>query len=352
MVRKFMLKQYFLNQTKRTKQITSVLVVLIVAGVGTYLLVGSHAATPYASITADQGTLANGATKQTCAGASNGNCVVFGGSSGPAQAILGFNGTYGYSTNVSNTILNAVSGNYPFGWERSDFNYTDTGQTTATYFTENHDFTAATNAGHVLGLLDTQTMPVDSTPIGYTGSPGSSPCSVWGTTMTKGTGTVTCSEDYPDWAVSVMKAYPNVKLWEILNEPSDGGKKGPTSAWAYGGVYLATYNAVQSAIKSGKLTGPEKLIFMDTGDWYNGTNWSSDAGGGGYLHDALCANGGTPTTSTSNCPNSDSTNYTSSLAYALENNAISLLPYGGLAAQQDYCNSSGAEDASSPYAID
>ena len=38
-----MLKQYFSNQTKRTKQITSVLVVLIVAGIGTCLLYTSTA---------------------------------------------------------------------------------------------------------------------------------------------------------------------------------------------------------------------------------------------------------------------------------------------------------------------
>jgi len=73
-----MLKQYFSNQTKRTKQITVVLVVVIVAGIGTYLLVGSHAATPYASITADSGTLGGGATSQSCSGASDGNCVQFG----------------------------------------------------------------------------------------------------------------------------------------------------------------------------------------------------------------------------------------------------------------------------------
>jgi hypothetical protein len=73
--------QYFSNQTKRSQQLTAVLVVLIVAGIGTYLLLGSHAATPYASITADSGTLTSGATKQTCAGSSNGSCVVFGGGS-------------------------------------------------------------------------------------------------------------------------------------------------------------------------------------------------------------------------------------------------------------------------------
>src|SRR6478672_2554233 len=95
-----MLKQYFSNQTKRTKQITAyigqmpqkfyqkrmpkvplVIMAVIVGATGIYLLTSSHAATPYISINADTGTLANGATKQACNGASNGNCVVFGGAS-------------------------------------------------------------------------------------------------------------------------------------------------------------------------------------------------------------------------------------------------------------------------------
>lgn len=75
-----MLKQYFSSQTKRTKQITIVLVVLLVAGIGTYLLISSHAATPYASTTANNGTVTGTATKQSCSGASSGNCVVFGAS--------------------------------------------------------------------------------------------------------------------------------------------------------------------------------------------------------------------------------------------------------------------------------
>src|ERR1022692_2451668 len=78
-----MLKQYFSNKSKNFQRITAALVVLIVAGIGTYLIIFSHAATPYASITADKGTLANGATSQPCTGASDGSCVVFGsGSSG------------------------------------------------------------------------------------------------------------------------------------------------------------------------------------------------------------------------------------------------------------------------------
>ena len=72
-----MLKRYLSKQTKNTQRISLVLVVLIVAGIGTYLLLNSHAATPYASITAASGTLTSGATQQTCAGASGGNCVVF-----------------------------------------------------------------------------------------------------------------------------------------------------------------------------------------------------------------------------------------------------------------------------------
>ena len=64
------------------KQIGVLLVVTGVAVIGAYLIVGSHAAGPYASITADSGTPAAGAVKQTCAGAADGNCVAFKGSGG------------------------------------------------------------------------------------------------------------------------------------------------------------------------------------------------------------------------------------------------------------------------------
>lgn len=58
-----------------TKRIAAV---LIVAAVGTYFLTGSHAASPYVSITASNGSVSNGAqSTPDCAGASNGNCVVF-----------------------------------------------------------------------------------------------------------------------------------------------------------------------------------------------------------------------------------------------------------------------------------
>jgi hypothetical protein len=76
-----MLKQYLSNKSKRFHQLTVLLVVIVVAGAGTLLLLGSHAATPYASVSANSGTVSGGAISQTCSGASSGSCVVFGQSS-------------------------------------------------------------------------------------------------------------------------------------------------------------------------------------------------------------------------------------------------------------------------------
>lgn len=102
MLKRYM--QYFTKQTKRTQQITAGLVIIVVAGIGTYLLTLGHAASPYASITADSGSLASGASKQTCTSASDGSCVVFGGS--VSNKIIGINGTF-YDSNYDYT-LNAV----------------------------------------------------------------------------------------------------------------------------------------------------------------------------------------------------------------------------------------------------
>ncbi len=78
-----MLKKYFFKRTRKAQQLTALCIVIIVAGIGSYLLISSHAATPYAAITAANGSLSSPATKQTCSGASDGSCVQFG--SGPAS---------------------------------------------------------------------------------------------------------------------------------------------------------------------------------------------------------------------------------------------------------------------------
>lgn len=77
-----MLKKSLSDKFRNSQQITAISIILMIAVVGTIVLTGSHAATPYVSSTANTGTLASGAVSQTCSGASNGNCVVFNGSTG------------------------------------------------------------------------------------------------------------------------------------------------------------------------------------------------------------------------------------------------------------------------------
>jgi hypothetical protein len=74
----FNLLQFFFNRTKKLQKIRIALVALMVAGIGSYLLIGSHAASPYSSTTANSGNLSGGATTQPCTGASDSNCVLFG----------------------------------------------------------------------------------------------------------------------------------------------------------------------------------------------------------------------------------------------------------------------------------
>ncbi len=90
----------------------AVIIVLLIAALGTHLILGSHAATPYASLTADSGTLTSSAIKQTCPGASDGNCVVFSNTSGtpitlssppPEQTAQLAGNTYGLKFNEWNS---------------------------------------------------------------------------------------------------------------------------------------------------------------------------------------------------------------------------------------------------------
>ena len=65
----------------RVHKPTALLAIIGITALGTYLLTGSHAATPYASVTAANGSLSSGATSDTnCSGAANGSCVTFGSS--------------------------------------------------------------------------------------------------------------------------------------------------------------------------------------------------------------------------------------------------------------------------------
>jgi hypothetical protein len=66
-----------LANIKNSPKFTALFVVLLIAVIGAYLLVASHAASPYNSTTAASGTLANGAASCPTTGASTGNAAVF-----------------------------------------------------------------------------------------------------------------------------------------------------------------------------------------------------------------------------------------------------------------------------------
>ena len=82
-----MIKKSYFNNIKTIHKLSALLIVLVVAAVGTYFLTFSHASSPYASVTADQGTLTNGAVKQNCTNTSDGSCVVFGSGSGSSNTV-------------------------------------------------------------------------------------------------------------------------------------------------------------------------------------------------------------------------------------------------------------------------
>lgn len=72
-------RPHFLNSTNLQRPVLVTLFVILFGGVGVYFLVGSHAATPYASVNSNSGTLGNGAVAQTDSTASDGTKVVFNG---------------------------------------------------------------------------------------------------------------------------------------------------------------------------------------------------------------------------------------------------------------------------------
>jgi hypothetical protein len=68
------------NHWLNKEHLVLTIVILALAGVGVYFLTGSHADSPYVSENADSGVLSVPATKQTCSGSSDGDCIEFGAS--------------------------------------------------------------------------------------------------------------------------------------------------------------------------------------------------------------------------------------------------------------------------------
>jgi Big-like domain-containing protein/fibronectin type III domain protein len=110
---------------------------------------------------------------------------------------------------------------------------------------------------------------------------------------------------YGSWALGVIQANPQIKLWEVVNEAYYKGCQTINNNYycvadpaSYGALYVATYNAVQAANGGGGISGIT-LLFNTFGDYCNTggklvttscPTWSQDAEGGGWLHDAVQAN--------------------------------------------------------------
>jgi hypothetical protein len=100
-----------INHSNFKKIILPLIVIVIVAIGGTYLLLSSHAATPYVAVTANSGSPTSPASTLSCSGATDGSCVQFG------TASTG--GTGGGSTQTSNCFPSPGACGYPdpnFAW--------------------------------------------------------------------------------------------------------------------------------------------------------------------------------------------------------------------------------------------
>jgi hypothetical protein len=106
-----MLQRYFLNKPKQLQLIISLLVILIAVVIGTYLLKTSHASSPYASITADNGNITGSAIKQSCSGSSDGSCITFAPDTTYSGKLLGMNASFGDLAASDTDILNQLGVN-------------------------------------------------------------------------------------------------------------------------------------------------------------------------------------------------------------------------------------------------
>jgi hypothetical protein len=304
-----------------SKKLKSILVVILVASIGTYLLVGSHAASPYSSITADSGVLSDGAIKQTCSGSADGNCVLFNGSTTTNSPVLqGLNDIGGWNSSFATTFTNA-------GIKGDRIAFLLENGTNAQYETQ------ATDQSYGIDTLMANLDVSNSVSLSCKAMPNN--C-------------VTPSA-YANWAYSVIKLSPSLKYWDVMNEAYYKGYSNGVFAADpvdYGADYMALYNMVEGKDSGIAAIPGQVLMFNDFGDYcYTngvtepnnsctepGNYFSADATGGGWLHDAVAANNG--------------------LAAAIASEALSVHPYGDAdkPTTQAMWDNDG-QDENSPYSV-
>jgi hypothetical protein len=93
--------------------------VIVFVATGFYLLMGSHAETPFASVEAESGTLNNGASIVSDSSASGGNAISFGGSTTTSNGQTGINP--GYDNEVAfNSMTTAQRANVVAGMKKAN----------------------------------------------------------------------------------------------------------------------------------------------------------------------------------------------------------------------------------------
>ena len=202
------MKSFFTDSIRKYRNV--LFVVLAVAVVGTYLLVGSRAGAPYASNTADSGSLGGGASTQACAGSTDGNCVVFGGATGStavsqgasrslSQDFLGFNSDAGANVmsdpsfpaalnQLNPETLRGIIGGTPsdyFNWQTGQYFIASSNTNTLTFIRPGlpnppfmlSDYVNALKTAHANGIFNINVMtycPVDNANPASTSQAGAS----------------------------------------------------------------------------------------------------------------------------------------------------------------------------------
>lgn len=225
-------------------------VTVLFAVCGIVFIFKSHADTLSSAAELENGTIYGAAASVTDSGASGDKAVRFGQTIGSSSFIIGTNNGGGWGAGPAATLVNAG-----IKWDRMEFNMPSMNPPYQT---------VADDIGYgfsITGIINTDDS-IDLKNINV--------------------------NDYANYGVSIIKANPNIKLWEVINEPYYKGDRSKADAASYGKLYLALYNAVKGSDISGVT-----LMFNMFGDYsVSDGNWSQDANNGGWLRDAVNANPG------------------------------------------------------------
>jgi hypothetical protein len=266
------------------------IVVIVVAVVGTYFLVTSHASAPYSSVNASDGQTNTNAAIQSCSGSITGNCVVFGNSinlsPGTSRTLspdfLGFNGDSSSNYWNNPSLLPAVSALDPetirgiyggtpsnyYNWQTGQMfiasedpgiSYIKPGSPNPPYTLTNYvNALKAANANGVFNINVMTYCPVSNTSPASTSDAGASCTQAQACGPNPSTYTTSCTNtDYTwglDYQVALLKAAQAmgvpIKYIEIGNELYNSGNADDTYFFPTVQAYINKVNAWIPVLKA------------------------------------------------------------------------------------------------------